>query len=386
MNGDGGGRVEMWAGISMLVVCLLIGAVEGAGVLAAATWPYFAAWLAVFGACLAALMVAAVRATPSSAAGRLLLLAPPVLTASAAVLLSPNRGGMGLILLVVCAALCALRGGLRGMAAVIAWNSAVLAAAASGLGPLVDQAARPSETLVVVLLYGLLQVGTGAMVWSHQRAAEALEALSVAHVELRGASALLAESSQARERLRISRELHDVLGHQLTALALELEIAVHRAEGPAREHVVRARGLAKELLADVRSVVGGERHRSFDLRAALAAVLDGIPRPRAVLEVDPGIDVDDECAVALVRAVQEIATNAIRHSGADELRVRLTADGGNVRLEAWDDGVGAGRIVPGNGLRGLRERVAALGGTVGFDGSDGFRVRAELPAREAVPT
>ncbi|WP_017591918.1 sensor histidine kinase [Nocardiopsis potens] len=386
MDGGGGGRTEMWAGIGMLAVCLLIGAVEGSGVLAAAPWPYFAGWLAVFVACLAALVAAAVRPTPSSARARLLLLAPPVLTASAVVLLSPNRGGMGLILLVVGAALCAMHGGLRGTAAAIAWNSAVLAAAALGLGPLVEQAARPSEALVSVVLYGLLQAGTGAMVWSHRRAAEALKALSAAHVELRGASALLAESSQARERLRISRELHDVLGHQLTALALELEIAVHRAEGPAREHVARARGLAKELLADVRSVVGSERHRSFDLHAALAAVLEGIPRPRTVLEADPGIDVDDERAAALVRAVQEIATNAIRHSGAGELRVRLTADGAGVRLEARDDGVGAARVVPGNGLRGLRERVAALGGTVELDGSDGFSVRAELPAREAVPT
>lgn len=291
------------------------------------------------------------------------------------------------ILVVVSTAICAYHLGVRGLTVVIVGNSAVIAAAAAGLGPLVGHPARTSEIVLVAVLYALLQAGSAAAVWSQQRVEAALEEVSAAHVALRSTSALLAESSQAQERLRIARDLHDVLGHQLAALALELEIASHRVEGAAEEHVLRARGLAKELLGDVRAVVGDERHRSFDLASALAGIVTEVPRPQVHLDVDPDVDLDDDRAAALVRIVQEVTTNAIRHSAAAHLWIRLGGDGRRVCLEAWDDGVGVPRgvIVPGNGLRGLTERVAEIGGTVELDGASGFRVRVELPARQAMP-
>src|SRR5690606_406715 len=113
---------------------------------------------------------------------------------------------------------------------------------------------------------------------------------------------------------------------------------------------------------------GTERRRTFDLPAALAEVTGGIPHPRVHLDVAPGLTPDDEHAATLVRAVQEIATNTIRHSQAENLWVTLRADDDAVRLEAWDDGRGAEPVVPGNGLRGLRERAEALGGELEVEG------------------
>lgn len=382
-DSDRGDRVQVWAGVALLVVCLLVGTVEASTVLAAATTGYFIAWLLVFGVFLVGLVAAAVLTPARSPNVRLASFVPPIVAASAIVLLSPNRGGMTLILLVFVAALCAMQTGPRITLVVIAWNGAVIVAATSALGPLVNEPSQLGEIVLVVVLYTLLQAGSAAMVWSQQQESRALQEVSIAHVKLRGASALLAESSQAQERLRISRDLHDVIGHQLTALALELEIASHRATDPAREHVVRARSLAKELLTDVRSVVGNERHRSFDLEAALISVVSDVPRPRVHLDVAADLDSDDERAIALIHAVQEIVTNAIRHSHATNLWIQLTSDDDAVYLAAHDDGVGARDVVVGNGLRGLQERVAALGGAVELDASTGFRIRAELRVREA---
>ncbi|MEE6280596.1 sensor histidine kinase [Georgenia sunbinii] len=374
-------RVQIWAAVSMLVLCVLIGVVEGATILHTGSWPYFVPWLAVFLTFLAGDVVATVRRPPTTSRGRLSIVAVPVLAASTIVLLSPNRGGLSLILLVLTAATAAMHLDFRGIAAVIGWNSAVILAAGAALGPLVEEPNPPVELLLATVLYGVLQAASAAMVWSQQRVEETLQDLTVAHVELRSASALLAESSQAQERLRISRELHDVLGHQLTVLSVELEVASHQVDGTGREHVVRARAMAKELLADVRSVVGTERQRSFDLPAALARVTKEIPHPRVHLDTATGIAPDDQRAATMVRAVQEIATNTIRHSQADNLWVTLTADDDVLRLETHDDGWGATTFTPGHGLTGIRERAESLGGTVQIDASSGFRVTVDLPLR-----
>ncbi|KGM13119.1 sensor histidine kinase [Cellulomonas bogoriensis] len=374
------GPAQVGAGIAMLGLCLVIGGVEGGSLVTGGVGTaYLAVWVVVFVTYLAATTYASVRRTPEGATGRWALVAPSVLAAGVLVLLSPNRGGLVLILVVVAAAMSALHLDLRGVAAVIAWNSVVVASSSAAVGPLVPDPNPPAEVALVTVLYALLQAGSAAMMWAQQRISRALQDVTVAHVELRSTSALLAESSQAQERLRISRELHDVLGHQLTVLAVELEVASHKTDGPAREHVLRARGLAKDLLSDVRAAVGTERGRSFDLPGALARVVDGVPHPQVHLELDPGVRIDDDGAATLVRVAQEVTTNTIRHAEANHLWLTVTAEDGVVRFTARDDGTGARRVVPGNGLDGVRERIESRGGRLRLDGSDGFRVDAELP-------
>src|SRR5690554_5805778 len=100
-------RVQIGAGIAMLALCVLIGAVEGSTVLQAGSWPWFLPWLAAFVVFLVGVVVATARPTPPTARGRLLLVAAPVVSAGVVVLLSPSRGGLSYILLVLTAAIAA---------------------------------------------------------------------------------------------------------------------------------------------------------------------------------------------------------------------------------------------------------------------------------------
>lgn len=376
---------EIWAALSLLVVCLLVGFVELGSVRRAASTGYLVGWLVTYLCFLLVLGRAAAARTPPTASGQLRLVAPTVLASSVLALLSPNPGGLSLILVVFAAAICAHHMTLRLIAVVIGWNLVVIVAALAGFGPLVEDTPAWSEIVLAATLYTLLQVASAVMVWGQQRVSQALRDVTIAHVELQSTSALLAESSQAQERLRISRELHDVLGHQLTVLSVELEVAIHQVQGPAREHVLRARSMAKDLLGDVRSVVGSERERTFDLSTALARVAQEVPHPQVHLDIDPDLAVEDGHSATLVRAVQEVTTNTIRHADAENLWISLASADGLLRLTARDDGRGAPRLTPGHGLNGLRERVEAQGGRLALESAAGFQVLVELPVGAGVP-
>jgi signal transduction histidine kinase len=201
--------------------------------------------------------------------------------------------------------------------------------------------------------------------------------------ELRATRALLAESSRLNERSRISRELHDLLGHHLTALSLNLEVATHLSEGQPREHIKQAQSLAKLLLSDVREAVSQLRHDdAIDLREALFSLVDGVPSLEVRLDVPPDFRISDPLrAQMLLRATQEIITNAARHSGAARLDLRIASGQAGVLLEARDDGRGADAVQAGNGLQGMRERVAEFAGTLEIETSpgQGFALRLHLP-------
>ncbi|ASR42170.1 two-component sensor histidine kinase [Xanthomonas citri pv. mangiferaeindicae] len=203
------------------------------------------------------------------------------------------------------------------------------------------------------------------------------------NAELRATRALLAESVRVNERTRISRELHDLLGHHLTALSLNLEIASHLASGQAQEHVGQAQTLAKLLLSDVREAVSQLRDDdAIDMRATLLPLAENVPSLRIDMQMPQQFLVDDpERAHVLLRCTQEIITNAVRHSGASLLRLRYVQDAGAIRLDARDDGRGADVARAGNGLTGMRERLAAYGGTLQVETApgSGFVLRLELP-------
>jgi len=202
--------------------------------------------------------------------------------------------------------------------------------------------------------------------------------------ELRATRALLAESSRISERMRIARELHDLVGHHLTALSLNLEVASHLADAPAAEHVQKAQSTAKQLLSDVREVVSELRDDdAIELTDALRNITEGVPGLHVHLELPPRFSVDDpHRAQVLLRCAQEIVTNAVRHAGARNLWLRFerTADG-MLALKAHDDGRGAAELKPGNGLSGMRERLAEVGGRLVIDTARdrGFALEALLP-------
>ncbi|HEO8484940.1 TPA: sensor histidine kinase [Stenotrophomonas maltophilia] len=203
--------------------------------------------------------------------------------------------------------------------------------------------------------------------------------------ELRATRALLAESARVNERTRISRELHDLLGHQLTALTLNLEVAGHLAEGQALDHVKRSHALAKLLLGNVREVVSQLRETgAIDLAAALRPLTENVPSLDIQLEIEDPLNVEDpQRAHVLLRCTQEIITNAVRHAGARHLWIKVYREAPDrVVVEARDDGVGADMVNVGNGLRGMRERLQQCGGQLQVETrpGEGFRLRATVPA------
>src|SRR5262245_54862277 len=219
------------------------------------------------------------------------------------------------------------------------------------------------------------------------REAKAREDLARAHDELRAKEALLAESQRLAERARIGRDLHDVLGHHLAAMSLNLEAASHLTEGEARANVERARHLARHLLDDVREVVTELRtEHGYDLEQALSRLAAEMPRPRIRLEVAPEVRLVPDAALAetLIRCAQELMTNAARHSGAEHLWITLARGAQGIELRARGDGRGSARadhLSLGLGLSGLEQRFRALGGRfeVASAPGQGFAVTASLP-------
>ena len=201
--------------------------------------------------------------------------------------------------------------------------------------------------------------------------------------ELQATQALLAENTRIAERVRIARELHDLVGHHLTALTLNLEVASHLVEGKALEHVQQARSLAKLLLADVREVVSEMRYEDkVDLAAALRALVEGVPEPQIHLDLPAELSmVDPATAQALLRCAQEMISNSVRHAGARNLWVHLSLNTDGAVLTASDDGRGTNAIELGNGLRGMDERLRQLGGELAVESraGAGFSLYARVP-------
>lgn len=223
---------------------------------------------------------------------------------------------------------------------------------------------------------------------AHQQA-NAREEQRRLNSELRATRALLAESSRISERMRIARDLHDLVGHHLTALSLNLEVAGHLVENQAAfDHVTRARTTAKQLLADVREVVSELRDdEGIQLTDALRDLTDGVPGLEVHLELPPRFAVSDSRrAQVLLRCTQEIITNAVRHARARNLWLHFEeGEGGRLVLKASDDGCGAIEFRPGNGLNGMRERLAEVGGKLAIQTqrNRGFTLEASLPMEHA---
>ena len=208
--------------------------------------------------------------------------------------------------------------------------------------------------------------------------------LAEANRELCAMQDVLADSSRMSERLRIAHELHDALGHRLTTLTLNLEAALQRTQGVARASVETAQSLARELLADVRAIVAGSPSADgVQLEHALETLVSAVPQPRVHLQVAGGLRIaDPEKAHVLLRCVQEIVTNAVRHSAAENLWIVVQCEAGAVRIVAHDDGRGSVER-DGFGLRGMRERLERGGGALRITSQpgQGFGLTAILPLR-----
>lgn len=203
------------------------------------------------------------------------------------------------------------------------------------------------------------------------------------NAELMSSRAMLAESSRMAERLDIARELHDSLGHHLTTLNLELEIAQHCSPDDRDEQVRKAQFLARLLLADLRdTVTSWRRELNSGLPEALHSLSAGVSHTKVHVKIDPDMPaLAPPHAHALLRCAQEAVTNALRHGGASEIWIEAVAAPGEVEVRVRDNGVGCARISPGNGLTGIRTRAQEQGGSAAFESpaAGGFLLSVRIP-------
>jgi signal transduction histidine kinase len=203
------------------------------------------------------------------------------------------------------------------------------------------------------------------------------------NAELLATRELLSESARGAERIKISGELHDLLGHSLTALSLHLEVASHKANADAAKDIEKAQRISRAMLGDVRGVVSAlRRFENMDVCRALEALTRDVPYIDVHLTCPQDLHIEDAWrAQVLLRCMQEIITNAMKHSGAKNLWIDIASVKDGLDISAHDDGRGNELILPGIGLSDMQSRFEEFGGrlTYGSAASHGFRIQAWLP-------
>jgi two-component system sensor histidine kinase DesK len=204
--------------------------------------------------------------------------------------------------------------------------------------------------------------------------------------QLRDAQGEVARLAAADERLRIARDLHDLLGHSLSLIVLKSELAGRLAEDSPRvlKEIQDIESVARQALTEVREAVTGYRQRS------LPEELDNARSVLRAAGVEPLVRVSGTPLPGLLDglfgwAVREGTTNVVRHARARRCEIEVTYDGEHAILEIMDDGQGKEPFRLGSGLQGLTERVRGAGGTVemGPGAKAGFRLRVLVPAGAA---
>ncbi|MFE9703405.1 sensor histidine kinase [Streptomyces sp. NPDC005930] len=215
----------------------------------------------------------------------------------------------------------------------------------------------------------------------------AILSLSDAVRQLRAAREELATRAVAEERLRFSRDLHDLLGHTLSVIVVKSEAArrlAHRDLDAALTQITDIESVGRQALTEVREAVTGYREGS------LGTELDRARSALSAADVEPvvrrsGPPLPPQTEALLGWVVREAVTNVVRHSGASRCEIAVAGGADRVRLTVTDNGTGVAGSTqgPGTGLTGLTERLATAGGslTAGLEPRGGFSVTAELPVR-----
>jgi two-component system sensor histidine kinase DesK len=203
---------------------------------------------------------------------------------------------------------------------------------------------------------------------------------------LRKANDEIEHLAKLAERERIARDLHDVLGHTLSVIILKSELAgklMDRDPQRAGNEIREVENISRKALSEVRDAIRGYRSRGLEAELAQA---------KSTLET-AGVAVKFEAArvplpavqeSVLSMAVREAVTNVVRHAHARNCSLRLEQQNGSCRLEIKDDGRG-GLPNEGSGLRGMRERVEMLGGTLTRDSQAGTKLTIIVPLKEVMP-
>lgn len=257
------------------------------------------------------------------------------------------------------------------------WAVPLSAALLAATGAVVDPHGTLYPSLLVpALLGGFAMIGVQQLVRTMR--------------ELRSARDTVAQLAATEERLRLARDLHDLLGHSLSLITLKSELAGRMLPDRPRDaaqQVADIESVSRQALVDVREAVSGYRRPTMaaevaSARSALAAA--GVSARLHVPDRIEGLTPAGEGALAW--ALREAATNVIRHSGATTCVVALETGGGSATLTVSDDGRGPDdSCPPGNGLTGLGERLILAGGSLKTSraGDGGFTLTATVPLAAA---
>jgi two-component system sensor histidine kinase DesK len=200
--------------------------------------------------------------------------------------------------------------------------------------------------------------------------------------EMRRSQEEITRLATLAERERIGRDLHDLLGHTLSVVALKSELArklIDRDIDAARSEIAEVERVARDSLAQVRNAVSGIRSTALSAELLAATALLEAQGLKVKCETE-NVKLPHDCETVLALSLREAATNVRRHSGAKAVTIRLRKEAADVIIEVADDGRG-GRIVPGNGLNGMRERLGTVGGSLTLwpNPAGGTLLRASVP-------
>ena len=202
-------------------------------------------------------------------------------------------------------------------------------------------------------------------------------------IQLRRSDAEILRLATLAERERIGRDLHDLLGHTLSVVALKSELArklIDRDLDAARREIHEVERVARDSLAQVRNAVSGIRNTALSAELVAATALLEAQGVKVKCETE-NVKLPHDRETALALSLREAATNIRRHASATGVTIRVRNEPKSVIVEVADDGRG-GRIVPGNGLNGMRERLDSVGGTLALMPNEegGTLLRASVPA------
>lgn len=275
--------------------------------------------------------------------------------------LLPYNPGSQSYIIYACAFFPFCMGARKAMLAIVALLAAYAMAWHAARIPMIYM----SSGVIAGVVVGLFNIGMRQKLRSEAR-------LRLSHEEVRRLAALA-------ERERIGRDLHDLLGHTLSLVALKSNLAsrlIGHDPAAARKEMDDVSDVARDALAQVRRAVSGIRAAGLAAELASARLLlesDGVRFSYEMSEV--ALSAEQETVLAL--AVREAVTNIQRHARADGASVSLRSADQEISLRIQDNGRG-GAIVPGNGLCGMRERIESLGGRLRVDATPGQGTRVEV--------
>ena len=235
---------------------------------------------------------------------------------------------------------------------------------------------------ILFVLFNLAILVIGFAVLSERREKEKSEKLC--H-ELQATQYLLSEAAKQDERLHISRDLHDQVGHHLTALSLQLEVAINAPPEEAAPHVQRARDISRLLLSDIRATVSDIRSNTkIDIGRAIKNLIQPIDKGRVFISIPDDLSLHStRTAECLFRSAQESLTNARKHTKSTRIEICICKNEKAYDFTYSDNGGFIGNFNYGNGLIGMKERVEYLGGEMEVITSQGgFGINLTIPSQE----